>query len=169
VANVKPSRCDAEVVQRVSATWTGPVARWSRWGQARTDEEEAAWQRVRQVVLRRDNWTCQECGEQVPRSELDVHHLLPRHAGGRDDASNCTTLCDGCHANHHPGLQVSLGRRAMERWALRLARWLDRAHELPSETAALQEGLRLFGIERMQDHPVAPAEGPTLTQSETVL
>src|SRR5579871_2853311 len=60
----------------------------------RTAEEERAWQEVRKVVLRRDDWTCTECGERPQPTELDVHHLVPRAAGGADSASNCTTLCD---------------------------------------------------------------------------
>ncbi len=32
------------------------------------------------------------------------------------------TLCDGCHAAHHPKLAGGLARRAVERWAVRLAR-----------------------------------------------
>jgi RecQ family ATP-dependent DNA helicase len=39
----------------------------------------------------------------------------------------------------------------MERWALRVAHWLDRADELPEETRALHGGLRLFGVERFRE------------------
>jgi ATP-dependent DNA helicase RecQ len=80
-----------------------------------------------------------------------VHHLVRRADGGRDEASNCITLCDGCHATRHPRLQVALSRRMMQRWALRLARLLDRAGELPEETRALRGALALFGVERFRD------------------
>ncbi len=85
------------------------------------------------------------------RRELDVHHLIRRTDGGRDEASNCITLCDGCHAGRHLNLQVSLSRRSIERWALRLARWVDSNAELPAETRALQGALRLFGVERFRE------------------
>ncbi len=113
--------------------------------------QEKTWQDVRRVVLERDKWTCTECGERPPRGELDVHHLIPRAAGGPDSASNCVTLCDGCHAGRHLNLQVSLARRTIERWALALAHFLDRGRELPEESRALSAGLRLFGVTRFRD------------------
>jgi ATP-dependent DNA helicase RecQ len=122
-----------------------------RVGRKRTAEEEAAWQAVRQIVLRRDEWRCVDCRQRPPRNELDVHHLIPRAAGGQDVPWNCVTLCDGCHAGRHPNLQVSLARRTIERWALRLARWLDVRKELPAETQALDAGLQLFGVDRFRE------------------
>jgi 5-methylcytosine-specific restriction endonuclease McrA len=90
--------------------------------QRRTPEEERAWHDVRQVVLERDNLTCFECGEpEIPRAELDVHHLIPRFAGGRDEPSNCMVLCDGCYAGRHPG-QESESDRNKTRAANVLAR-----------------------------------------------
>jgi ATP-dependent DNA helicase RecQ len=121
-----------------------------RMSHTRTAEQEAAWQGVRRVVLARDRNRCQDCGEAPDRRELDVHHLVRRADGGRDEASNCVTLCDGCHAARHPRLQVALSRRMMERWALRLVAWLDRTGELPDETRALA-ALRLFGADRFRD------------------
>lgn len=117
----------------------------------RTPEEERAWQAVRQLVLERDQWRCFECGEKVPREELDVHHVIPRFAGGRDEPSNCVTLCDGCHAGHHPALQVSLARRTIQRWAVRIAHWLDWRRQLPEETDQLRAGLDLFGLREFRE------------------
>lgn len=120
-------------------------------GQERTAQEQAAWQEVRRVVLARDEHRCRDCGEKPDRRDLDVHHLVRRADGGRDEASNCITLCDGCHAARHPRLQVALSGRMMRRWALRVAHWLDRSRQLPAETRALQAGLSLFGVERFRD------------------
>lgn len=117
----------------------------------RTAEEERAWQAVRKVVIERDEGRCRQCGIVPPKGELDVHHLIPRAAGGQDEAGNCVLLCDGCHARRHPNLQVSLARRMIERWGLRLARWLDFRRELPEETRALQAGLQLFGVDRFRE------------------
>src|SRR3954453_7540056 len=117
----------------------------------RTADEEQAWEEVRRVVLERDGYRCRDCEEPSARRELDVHHLIRRADGGRDEASNCITLCDGCHAERHPNLQVSLARRTIERWALRLARFVDGARDLPDETRALDAGLRLFGVDRFRD------------------
>jgi 5-methylcytosine-specific restriction endonuclease McrA len=87
----------------------------------RTAEEEAVWQDIRRMVLARDCHRCRDCGESADRRILDVHHLVRRADGGRDEVSNCITLCDGCHGARHPRLQLALSRRMMERWALRLA------------------------------------------------
>ncbi|GGE07931.1 hypothetical protein GCM10008012_58570 [Rhizobium anhuiense] len=66
--------------------------------------------------------------------------------GGSDELSNLVTLCDGCHAAHHPNLAGGLARRAIERWAMRLARWLDR--DARGLEAGMNFGpvLRLFGV-----------------------
>jgi 5-methylcytosine-specific restriction endonuclease McrA len=58
----------------------------------------ADWVKIREAVLRRDKYKCLECGKPCRSAEADVHHLLPRSAGGTDEPSNLVTLCDGCHA-----------------------------------------------------------------------
>jgi ATP-dependent DNA helicase RecQ len=113
-------------------------------------EVDPEWRAAREVALRRDGQRCAECGEVEP-SQLDVHHCVPRANGGSSDPSNLLTLCDGCHAARHPNLQVSLSRRMMERWALRLARLLDIQRALPDEVEALSDGLRLFGKQRLRE------------------
>lgn len=85
------------------------------------------------------------------REDADVHHLIPRSLGGSDDPGNLVTLCDGCHAAFHPNLQAKLSRRFLERWGVRLARWLDRTGRLAEETGNLGPALRLFGLERFRD------------------
>lgn len=135
----------------------------------RSAEEEQAWQRVRRIVLERDGWTCRECGEKAPRGELDVHHLIPRSAGGEDVASNCVTLCDGCHAGRHLNQQVSLARRTIERWAIALARFIDRGRELPEETRALDAGLRLFEVSRFREKQLDAVLGALRGESQLVI
>ncbi len=110
----------------------------------------ARWRAVRDIVLRRDAHTCRDCGEPCSRGEADVHHLIPRAAGGEDDPANLITLCDGCHAAHHPNLQGSLARRMIERWGLGLARALDRKRELAGVDESLGAALRLLGVPRFR-------------------
>jgi ATP-dependent DNA helicase RecQ len=135
----------------------------------RSAEEEQAWQRARLIVLERDGWTCRECDEKTPRDELDVHHLIPQSAGGQDVASNCVTLCDGCHAGRHPNQQASLARRTIERWAIALARFIDRGRELPEETRALDAGLRLFGVSRFREKQLDAVLGALRGESQLVI
>jgi ATP-dependent DNA helicase RecQ len=110
------------------------------------------WEEIRQIVLARDKNRCVSCGEVCEGGDADVHHLVPRSLGGSDAPSNLVTLCDGCHGAHHPNLQVSLSRRFIERWAMRLAKWLDRQRELPKATPNLGGALRLLGLERLREN-----------------
>lgn len=53
------------------------------------------WKRVRKEVLRRDRYTCQECGGHG----FEVHHLQPWRKGGAVfDKRNLQVLCGACHA-----------------------------------------------------------------------
>ena len=119
-------------------------------GRRRTAAEEQGWQRVREQVLGRDSHSCQDRSGTPCEGELHVHHLIPRAVGGADEASNCIALCRAHHAARHPTLQVSLSRRIVERWALRLSHWLDFSGELPAETRALSAAMHLFGISRFK-------------------
>lgn len=65
--------------------------------------------------------------------------------GGSDELSNLVTLCDGCHAAHHPNLAGGLARRVIERWAMRLARWLDEEARALESDMNFGPALRLFG------------------------
>jgi len=111
---------------------------------------DPSWVQVRSAVLARDNSICQICGSAPAESELDVHHLVPRSAGGQDELGNLITLCDGCHATRHPNLHASLARRTIERWGLRLARWLDTQGKLQSLDESLGGALRVLGVERFR-------------------
>ena len=55
---------------------------------------------LRAKVLRRDNYTCQDCGAS-PRSDdeviLHVHHTVPVSKGGTNELSNLVTNCSKCN------------------------------------------------------------------------
>jgi len=63
-------------------------------------------------ILRRDNYTCQECGEfhalynangiPMPTSDgaLEIHHIVAVRDGGDDSPQNLITLCKDCHKRH---------------------------------------------------------------------
>ena len=60
---------------------------------------------LRQLVLERDNYTCQKCGKD--QDELTVglhcHHIIPyvNSPIEADDPDNCITLCKDCHKLVH--------------------------------------------------------------------
>jgi len=129
----------------------------------------ADWVNIREAVLRRDKYKCLECGTPCRSAEADVHHLLPRSAGGADEPSNLVTLCDGCHAAHHPKLAGRLARRAMEKWAVWLALWLDRRRAIPDASRNYGAALRLFGLERFRDGQLPVVEAALSGQSVLVV
>ena len=117
---------------------------------SRMDTTSSNWEVTRHVVLERDGYRCVSCGVDLISESADIHHLLPRSMGGSDDLSNLVSLCDGCHASHHPNLSGSLARRVLERWAVRLAQWLDHENIIPESARDFGSTLRLFGLQRFR-------------------
>ena len=57
-----------------------------------------AWQRKRYVVLKRDNWTCKECGAKA----TEVHHLkYAKYQIGKEPIDWLVSLCSPCHRKKH--------------------------------------------------------------------
>lgn len=56
---------------------------------------------LRKLVLERDNWTCQKCGE--VDVELHCHHItgVEQNPIESADMDNCLTLCKDCHKVVH--------------------------------------------------------------------
>lgn len=53
---------------------------------------------TRRAVYRRDGYRCALCDDV---RGLQIHHAIPRSAGGSDDEMNLVTLCWRCHAEAH--------------------------------------------------------------------
>jgi 5-methylcytosine-specific restriction endonuclease McrA len=53
----------------------------------------------RREIFRRDNYTCQYCGQRS--NDLTIDHVIPRHLGGPHVWSNVVTACAQC--NHRKG------------------------------------------------------------------
>jgi len=51
---------------------------------------------VRTAVLKRDNYTCVNCGR--TGGELHVHHIILRSERGTNNLDNLVTLCSSCHS-----------------------------------------------------------------------
>lgn len=136
---------------------------------SRGDARSLDWIKIREGVLLRDNYRCVECGIRCGAGTADVHHLLPRSSGGTDEPSNLVTLCDGCHAAHHPKLAGRLARRVMEMWAVRLALWLDRHGAISQASRNFGAALRLFGLERFRDGQLPVVEAALNGQSVLVV
>jgi 5-methylcytosine-specific restriction protein A len=51
------------------------------------------WRKLREIVIRRDQGTCQACGQEGKH----VDHIVPRKLGGTDELSNLQLLCVQCN------------------------------------------------------------------------
>ncbi len=79
------------------------------------DSPGIAWQRISRAVLMRDHYSCRICGNgsfgEVNSSHsfskhhlaVQVHHVIPRSAGGTDSFKNLITLCEDCHRKTFKG------------------------------------------------------------------
>jgi 5-methylcytosine-specific restriction endonuclease McrA len=57
-----------------------------------------AYRQLRQQVLDRDGWRCQNCGGSA---HLQAHHIRSRSGLGDDTEQNLITLCADCHRLVH--------------------------------------------------------------------
>jgi len=55
------------------------------------------WKKLRYEILKRDNFTCQDCGNRA----RDVHHLDYGYLGTSEEAKFCISLCRECHKKRH--------------------------------------------------------------------
>jgi len=67
---------------------------------------------TKREILRRDEYTCQYCGQRV--SYLTIDHVVPRRLGGLHSWENLVAACPPC--NHHKG------GRTIEQAQMRLLR-----------------------------------------------
>jgi ATP-dependent DNA helicase RecQ len=123
------------------------------------------WEAIRHDALARDGFRCVECHSGEAETVLHVHHLLSRSMGGSDELGNLITLCAGCHAARHPKLSGHLARGLLERWASRLAHWLDREGVICEDTRNFGPALRLFGLDRFRDGQLPIVEAALAGQS----
>lgn len=72
---------------------------------------------LRQQILRRDNWTCQRCGNSIykePNLLLEVDHIIPISKGGKTIPSNLQTLCWKCNRSKSDSIQMPFVRNFVE-------------------------------------------------------
>jgi 5-methylcytosine-specific restriction enzyme A len=72
----------------------------SRWNHDKTAHQRgygAAWQHLREAILRREP-LCRVC-DQAGRTTIatQVDHILGKARGGTDDESNLQPICSACH------------------------------------------------------------------------
>ena len=78
----------------------------------------------RHNIYSRDNNTCQYCGQQLTRSELNLDHVVPRSRGGRTTWDNVVCCCVDCN--------VRKGARSPDQAGLRLLKIPTRPRWTPT-------------------------------------
>ena len=69
-----------------------------RQKQPRLKLDAERYESLKNEVLERDRWRCQDCGS---AKMLEVHHVKPRSKLGHDASDNLITLCVDCHGRRH--------------------------------------------------------------------
>ncbi len=78
--------------------WAFNVKRKRRKEYYRKYLKTDAWKRKRYVVLKRDNWTCQYCGNKA----TEVHHKkYARRNIGKEPIKWLVSICRNCHQKIH--------------------------------------------------------------------
>jgi len=69
----------------------------------------------RHNVFLRDRNTCQYCGRRLPRSELNLDHVVPRTLGGRTTWENVVCSCIDCNLRKGGKTPEEAGMRLLRR------------------------------------------------------
>ncbi len=83
-------------VRSVSFSFRLPsVVRLLKFVRARTPLQTVPFTRAN--IYRRDNYSCQYCGENFPTEELTYDHVVPSSQGGKKSWTNIVTACLPCN------------------------------------------------------------------------
>lgn len=101
----------------------------------------AVSKRLRFEILRRDNHTCQYCGEKAPDVTLHVDHVKPKTLGGNDSPENLVTACKDCNTGK---TSSSLDAPLVAAIAQRNLDWEIRAAELSAKMRGTLDRDRIY-------------------------
>jgi len=77
--------------------------------------EEQVSKKLREKILKRDNYTCKYCRKKFPAEDLQIDHIRPVCLGGDNRESNLTTACWKCNnekgTNLMPELETEENKR----------------------------------------------------------
>jgi hypothetical protein len=95
-----------------------PELKYKPWGYQKG--KNYGFSNTREMVLNRDNYTCQCCKGKRKDRKLEVHHIVFRSNNGSDDENNLITLCRTCHNLLHKG-EIKLNLRGYKKGSLKYA------------------------------------------------
>ena len=80
------------------------------------DKYGCDWEKIRQLILKRDNFQCQICG--IKKKKLDIHHKIPFSISLNNSVINLVTLCRSCHVKEENRVIKRLNEKQEEQiWA----------------------------------------------------
>lgn len=97
---------------------------------------------LRRLILERDEFTCTECGQQVPKVLLYIEKILSPETeeafAGHPEEDKYTCLCESCYKQAHGHLQIKPATRTVERRKQleMLVEWRREKRGLESDTIA---------------------------------
>lgn len=95
-----------------------PELKYKPWGYQKG--RNYGFANTKEMVLNRDNYTCQYCKGKRKDSKLEVHHIIYRSNHGSDDENNLITLCQTCHKLLHNG-EIKLNLNGKSKGTLKYA------------------------------------------------
>ena len=95
-----------------------PELKYKPWGYQKG--KNYGFANTKEMVLNRDNYTCQYCKGKRKDSRLEVHHIIYRSNCGSDDENNLITLCQTCHKLLHNG-EIKLNLKGKFKGTLKYA------------------------------------------------
>lgn len=95
-----------------------PELKYKPWGYQKG--KNYGFANTKEMVLNRDNYTCQYCKGKHKDSRLEVHHIIYRSNHGSDDENNLITLCQTCHKLLHNG-EIKLNLKGKSKGTLKYA------------------------------------------------
>lgn len=95
-----------------------PELKYKIWGYQKG--KNYGFTNTKEMVLNRDDYTCQYCKGKHKDSKLEVHHIIFRSKGGSDEEENLITLCHTCHTSLHRG-EIKLSMKGKKKGMLKYA------------------------------------------------
>lgn len=74
----------------------------------------SVWERLRRIVLQRDQFQCQVCKR---FGKMEVDHIIPSHKGGSNELDNLQAICKDCHIDKTEKEMYALRGRHPYRYA----------------------------------------------------
>jgi RNA-directed DNA polymerase len=75
---------------------------WEKRGKTKAKSEATRYNKTKEKVANNQGYKCTVCGESLFNDEpIDLHHIIPRSKGGKDEIGNLIWVHQYCHHKIH--------------------------------------------------------------------